>query len=195
MVPESWRSRWTPMPESRQVRLLPAIPQYWTVDPSDDAGSVRRPQTGSPAQTPPPAVAEVGPANLAFFVGTIIFAIPLLRGSKRLRWPVALIAIGVLFVLVEILTVHFSLRSAALVSFSSRAAGPPVALSPESRSSSAACPRRRRGLEGRRTHKNAASGFGVRSILITHRFDINHRARSRRRTGTWHTHAFRSGGT
>jgi hypothetical protein len=51
-----------------------------------------------------PVVAAVGPAVLAFFVGTIMFAIPLLRGSKRLRWPVALIVIGVLFVLAEILT-------------------------------------------------------------------------------------------
>src|SRR5438093_1686295 len=45
-----------------------------------------------------PVVAAVGPAVLAFFVGTIMSAIPLLRGSKRLRWPVALIVIGVLFV-------------------------------------------------------------------------------------------------
>ena len=51
-----------------------------------------------------PVVAAVGPAVLAFFVGTIMFAIPLVRGSKRLRWPVALIVIGVLFVLAEILT-------------------------------------------------------------------------------------------
>jgi hypothetical protein len=51
-----------------------------------------------------PVVAAVGPAVLSFFVGTMMFAIPLLRGSKRLRWPVALIVIGVLFVLAEILT-------------------------------------------------------------------------------------------
>jgi hypothetical protein len=51
-----------------------------------------------------PVVAAVGPAVLAFFVGTIMFAIPLLRGSERLRRPVALIVIGVLFVLAEILT-------------------------------------------------------------------------------------------
>jgi hypothetical protein len=51
-----------------------------------------------------PVVAAVGPAVLAFFVGTIMFAIPLLRGSERLRRPVALILIGVLFVLAEILT-------------------------------------------------------------------------------------------
>jgi hypothetical protein len=51
-----------------------------------------------------PVVAAVGPAVLAFFVGTIMFAIPLLRGSKRLRWPIALIVIGVFLVLAEILT-------------------------------------------------------------------------------------------
>ncbi len=51
-----------------------------------------------------PVAAAVGPAVLAFFIGTIMFAIPLLRGSKELRWPVALIGIGVLFVLAEILT-------------------------------------------------------------------------------------------
>jgi hypothetical protein len=46
-----------------------------------------------------PVVAAVGPALLAFFVGTLMSTIPLLRGSKRLRRPVALIVIGVLFVL------------------------------------------------------------------------------------------------
>ncbi|HEU5258626.1 MAG TPA: hypothetical protein VFU28_21715 [Vicinamibacterales bacterium] len=51
-----------------------------------------------------PVAAAVGPALLAFFVGTLMSAIPLVRGSARLRWPVALIVIGVLFVLAEILT-------------------------------------------------------------------------------------------
>ena len=51
-----------------------------------------------------PVAAAVGPAILAFFVGMFMFAIPLLRGSERLRRPVALILIGVLFVLAEILT-------------------------------------------------------------------------------------------
>jgi len=51
-----------------------------------------------------PVAAAVGPAVLAFFVGVIMFAIPLLRASQRLRWPVALIVIGVLFVLAEVLT-------------------------------------------------------------------------------------------
>jgi hypothetical protein len=51
-----------------------------------------------------PVAAAVGPALLAFFVGTMMSAIPLLRGSERLRRPVALIVIGTLFVLAEILT-------------------------------------------------------------------------------------------
>ena len=51
-----------------------------------------------------PVVVAVGPAVLAFFVGTIMFAIPLLRGSERLRRPIALIVIGVFFVLAEILS-------------------------------------------------------------------------------------------
>jgi hypothetical protein len=51
-----------------------------------------------------PVVVAVGPALLAFFIGIFMFAIPLLRGSQRLRRPVALIVIGVLFVLAEILT-------------------------------------------------------------------------------------------
>ena len=51
-----------------------------------------------------PVAAAVGPALLAFFVGTLMSAIPLLRGPERLRRPVALILIGVLFVLAEILT-------------------------------------------------------------------------------------------
>jgi hypothetical protein len=51
-----------------------------------------------------PVAAAVGPAVLAFFVGTIMSAIPLVRGSERLRWPVAVMVVGVLFVLAEILT-------------------------------------------------------------------------------------------
>ena len=51
-----------------------------------------------------PVVAAVGPPLLAFFVGTFMFAIPLLRGSERLRRPVALIVIGALLVLAEILS-------------------------------------------------------------------------------------------
>jgi hypothetical protein len=43
-----------------------------------------------------PVGAAVLPAVLAFFVGTIVFAIPLLRGSRTLRWPIAVIVIGVL---------------------------------------------------------------------------------------------------
>jgi hypothetical protein len=57
-----------------------------------------------------PVAAAVVPALVAFFVGTLMSAIPLVRASRRLRWPVALIVIGVLFVLAEILTarVEFS---------------------------------------------------------------------------------------
>jgi hypothetical protein len=53
-----------------------------------------------------PVVAAVGPALLAFFVGAFMLAIPLLRGLERLRRPIALIVIGALFVLAEILTAH-----------------------------------------------------------------------------------------
>jgi hypothetical protein len=51
-----------------------------------------------------PVGAVVGPAVLAFFIGTLMAAIPLLRSSQRLRWPIALIVIGLLLVLVEVLT-------------------------------------------------------------------------------------------
>jgi hypothetical protein len=51
-----------------------------------------------------PVAVAVGPALLAFFVGITMATIPLLRGSPRLRRPVALLVIGVLFVLAEILT-------------------------------------------------------------------------------------------
>ncbi len=53
-----------------------------------------------------PVVVAVGPALVAFFVGTFMSAIPLLRRSERLRWPVALIVIGVLLILAEILSAH-----------------------------------------------------------------------------------------
>src|SRR4029453_13892088 len=51
-----------------------------------------------------PVVVAGGPALLAFFVGINMWGIPLMRGSERLRRPVALIVIGVLFVLAEIVT-------------------------------------------------------------------------------------------
>jgi hypothetical protein len=56
-----------------------------------------------------PVAVAVGPALLAFFVGTMIAAMPLLRGSERLRRPVALIVIGVLLVLAEVLTARVML--------------------------------------------------------------------------------------
>ena len=51
-----------------------------------------------------PVAVAVAPALLAFFIGIFMFAIPLLRGSERLRRPVALIVIGAVLVLAEILT-------------------------------------------------------------------------------------------
>jgi hypothetical protein len=79
-----------------------------------------------------PVGAAVGPALLAFFVGTFMFAIPLLRGSERLRRPVALIVIGALFVLAEILTarVLFSQIGNVVVLFGSAEAAWLIARDP-----------------------------------------------------------------
>ena len=51
-----------------------------------------------------PIVAAVGPAVLAFFVGTAAFAIPLMRTGSKLGWAAAIILIGALLVLAEILS-------------------------------------------------------------------------------------------
>jgi hypothetical protein len=51
-----------------------------------------------------PILAAVGPAMLAFFVGTVAFAVPLMRTGGTLRWAAALILIGTLFILAEILS-------------------------------------------------------------------------------------------
>jgi hypothetical protein len=51
-----------------------------------------------------PILAAVGPAMLAFFVGTAAFAIPLMRTGSKVGWAAALILLGVLLVLAEILT-------------------------------------------------------------------------------------------
>ena len=51
-----------------------------------------------------PILAAVGPALLAFFVGTAAFAIPLMRTGGRMGWAAALILIGVLLILAEILS-------------------------------------------------------------------------------------------
>ena len=51
-----------------------------------------------------PMAAVVGPAMVAFFVGTVAFAIPLVRTGGRLGWAAALILTGVLLVLAEILS-------------------------------------------------------------------------------------------
>jgi hypothetical protein len=51
-----------------------------------------------------PLLAAVGPAMLAFFVGTAAFAIPLMRTGGGLGRAAATILIGALFVLAEILS-------------------------------------------------------------------------------------------
>jgi len=51
-----------------------------------------------------PMLAALGPAMLAFFVGTAAFAIPLMRGGGKVGWAAALILIGTLFILAEILS-------------------------------------------------------------------------------------------
>jgi len=51
-----------------------------------------------------PILAAVGPATLAFFVGTVAFAVPLMRIGGTLRWAAALILVGTLFILAEILS-------------------------------------------------------------------------------------------
>jgi hypothetical protein len=51
-----------------------------------------------------PMMAAVGPALLAFFVGTAAFAIPLMRGGGTLGFAAALILVGVLFVFAEIVS-------------------------------------------------------------------------------------------
>jgi hypothetical protein len=51
-----------------------------------------------------PMLAAVGPAMLAFFVGTAVFAVPLIRAGGGLRWAAGAILIGVLLILAEILS-------------------------------------------------------------------------------------------
>ena len=51
-----------------------------------------------------PMVAAVGPAMLAFFAGTAVFALPLIRAGGRAAWAASSILIGVLLILAEILT-------------------------------------------------------------------------------------------
>jgi hypothetical protein len=51
-----------------------------------------------------PIVAAAGPALLAFFAGTAVFAIPLIRAGGRAAWAASSILVGVLLVLAEILT-------------------------------------------------------------------------------------------
>ena len=49
-------------------------------------------------------LAAVGPAMLAFFVGTATFAVPLMRAGGGLGWAAALILMGALLILAEILS-------------------------------------------------------------------------------------------
>jgi hypothetical protein len=51
-----------------------------------------------------PMLAAVGPAMLAFFVGSALFAIPLIRAGGSFRWAAGAILIGVLLILAEILS-------------------------------------------------------------------------------------------
>ena len=51
-----------------------------------------------------PMVAAVGPAMLAFFAGTAVFALPLTRAGGRAAWAASSILVGVLLILAEILT-------------------------------------------------------------------------------------------
>jgi hypothetical protein len=51
-----------------------------------------------------PMLAAVGPAMLAFFVGTAAFAIPLMRTGSRVGWAAGTILLGALLILAEILS-------------------------------------------------------------------------------------------
>jgi hypothetical protein len=51
-----------------------------------------------------PMLAAVGPALLAFFAGSVAFAIPLIRTGSSIGWAAAAILIGTLFILAEILS-------------------------------------------------------------------------------------------
>jgi hypothetical protein len=51
-----------------------------------------------------PLLAAVGPAMLAFFVGSALFGIPLIRAGGGFRWAAGAILIGVLLILGEILS-------------------------------------------------------------------------------------------
>ena len=53
-----------------------------------------------------PLLAAVGPAMLAFFVGTAAFAIPLMRTGSRVGWAAAIILLGAVLILAEILSAH-----------------------------------------------------------------------------------------
>jgi hypothetical protein len=56
-----------------------------------------------------PIVAALGPAMLAFFAGTALFAWPLIRAGGRTGWAASLILTGVLLILAEILSAQVML--------------------------------------------------------------------------------------
>jgi hypothetical protein len=73
-----------------------------------------------------PMLAPVGPAVLAFFVGTAVFAIPLVRAGGRIGWAAASILVGALLILGEILTAEVILSQLGntLILFGCAAAAP-----------------------------------------------------------------------
>ncbi|HET6796192.1 MAG TPA: hypothetical protein VFH40_03450 [Gemmatimonadales bacterium] len=51
-----------------------------------------------------PMLVAVGPAMLAFFIGTAAFALPLMRTGSKVGWPAALILLGALLIFAEIVS-------------------------------------------------------------------------------------------
>ncbi|HZD37079.1 MAG TPA: hypothetical protein VE664_00395 [Actinomycetes bacterium] len=51
-----------------------------------------------------PIAAPMIPVMLAFFVGTAVFALPLILRSGPLRWPAVVLLVGVLLILAEIIS-------------------------------------------------------------------------------------------
>jgi hypothetical protein len=51
-----------------------------------------------------PIAGPMIPVMLALFVGTAVFAVPLVAGSEPLRWPAMVLLVGVILILAEILS-------------------------------------------------------------------------------------------
>lgn len=51
-----------------------------------------------------PMLVAVGPAMLAFFIGTAAFALPLMKTGSKVGWPAALILLGALLIFAEIVS-------------------------------------------------------------------------------------------